>query len=51
MKKLIKVSVVGGSGYTGVEILRILSNHPNVDLYQITSRGDAGKLEIGRAHV
>jgi N-acetyl-gamma-glutamyl-phosphate reductase len=44
MKKLIKVSVVGGSGYTGVELLRILSNHPNVDLYQITSRGDAGKL-------
>ena len=41
MKK-IKVSIVGGSGYTGVELLRILVNHPNITLDQITSRTEHG---------
>lgn len=39
---MIKVGIVGGTGYTGVELLRILANHPNVELSVITSRGDAG---------
>lgn len=39
---MIKVGIVGGTGYTGVELLRILINHPNVDLSVITSRSDAG---------
>lgn len=34
----IKVSIVGGSGYGGGELLRILLAHPNVDIHQITSR-------------
>lgn len=38
----IKVGIVGGTGYTGVELLRLLSMHPNVALTVITSRGDAG---------
>lgn len=41
MKKL-KVGIVGGTGYTGVELLRLLSVHPDVTLTTITSRGDAG---------
>jgi len=41
MKK-IKVGIVGGTGYTGVELLRLLSIHPNVELVAITSRGEAG---------
>jgi len=41
MKK-IKVGIVGGTGYTGVELLRLLSVHPNVELVAITSRGEAG---------
>ncbi|MCP5140730.1 MAG: N-acetyl-gamma-glutamyl-phosphate reductase [Gammaproteobacteria bacterium] len=38
----IKVGIVGGTGYTGVELLRLLVRHPNVDLAAITSRGNAG---------
>jgi N-acetyl-gamma-glutamyl-phosphate reductase len=41
-KQKIKVGIVGGTGYTGVELLRLLSTHPNVELSVITSRGDAG---------
>lgn len=40
--KKLKVGIVGGTGYTGVELLRLLSVHPNVTLTAITSRGDAG---------
>ena len=39
---MIKVGIVGGTGYTGVELLRLLAVHPNVELKAITSRGDAG---------
>ena len=39
---MIKVGVVGGTGYTGVEILRLLAQHPEVELKAITSRGEAG---------
>lgn len=39
---MIKVGVVGGTGYTGVELLRLLSRHPQVELVAITSRGEAG---------
>ena len=39
---MIKVGVVGGTGYTGVELLRLLAQHPDVELKAITSRGDAG---------
>ncbi|NLJ51563.1 MAG: N-acetyl-gamma-glutamyl-phosphate reductase [Alcaligenaceae bacterium] len=38
----IKVGIVGGTGYTGVELLRILSQHPQVDLHAITSRSEEG---------
>lgn len=39
---VVKVGIVGGTGYTGVELLRLLSQHPNVELTAITSRKDAG---------
>ncbi len=39
---MIKVGVVGGTGYTGVELLRLLVQHPQVELKAITSRGEAG---------
>ena len=38
----IKVGIVGGTGYTGVELLRILSRHPQVELIAITSRSESG---------
>jgi N-acetyl-gamma-glutamyl-phosphate reductase len=39
----IRVGIVGGTGYTGVELLRLLARHPDVKLTSITSRGDAGR--------
>lgn len=39
---MIKVGIVGGTGYTGVELLRLLARHPDVQLQAITSRGNAG---------
>jgi N-acetyl-gamma-glutamyl-phosphate reductase len=41
---MIKVGIIGGTGYTGVELLRLLAQHPQVELKVITSRGEAGKL-------
>jgi N-acetyl-gamma-glutamyl-phosphate reductase len=41
---MIKVGIVGGTGYTGVELLRLLAMHPQVELQVITSRADAGTL-------
>jgi N-acetyl-gamma-glutamyl-phosphate reductase len=40
---MIKAGVVGGSGYTGAELLRLLAGHPQVQLSVITSRASAGK--------
>lgn len=42
-RKMIKVSVVGGTGYTGVELLRLLSRHPAVELMAVTSRAQSGQ--------
>jgi N-acetyl-gamma-glutamyl-phosphate reductase len=39
---MIKVGVVGGTGYTGVELLRLLAMHPQVEITAITSRAEAG---------
>ena len=39
---MIKVGVVGGTGYTGVELLRLLAGHPQVHVEAITSRAEAG---------
>ena len=40
---MIKVGIIGASGYTGLELLRILSNHPEVAIEFITSRQYKGK--------
>ena len=40
---MIRVGVVGGTGYTGVELLRLLAGHPEVELAVITSRSEAGR--------
>ena len=39
---MIKAGIVGGTGYTGVELLRLLGAHPEVELKVITSRSEAG---------
>lgn len=40
---MIKVGIVGGTGYTGSELLRLLALHPQVELQAITSRGEVGQ--------
>ncbi len=39
---MIKVGIVGGTGYTGIELLRLLAQHPQAELRAITSRKEAG---------
>lgn len=39
---MIKASIVGGTGYTGVELLRLLAMHPEVEVASITSRSESG---------
>jgi len=39
---MISIGIVGGTGYTGVELLRLLAQHPEADVKAITSRKDAG---------
>jgi N-acetyl-gamma-glutamyl-phosphate reductase len=39
---VIKVGIVGGTGYTGVELLRLLANHSGVEVTVITSRSEEG---------
>jgi N-acetyl-gamma-glutamyl-phosphate reductase len=39
---MIRVGIVGGTGYTGVELLRLLTLHPEVELAAITSRKETG---------
>ncbi len=38
-----KVGIIGGTGYTGVELLRLLARHPGVSVQTITSREQAGR--------
>ena len=40
---MVKIGIVGGTGYTGVELLRLLVLHPGVELAVITSRSEAGR--------
>ena len=44
---MIKIGIVGGTGYTGVELLRLLAQHPQAEIVAITSRGDAGTAVSG----
>ncbi len=43
MKKKFKVGIIGGAGYTGGEMIRLLINHPAVDLVFVHSTSNAGK--------
>jgi len=38
----VQVGIVGGTGYTGVELLRLLANHPQAEVIAITSRSESG---------
>jgi len=40
---MVKVGIVGGTGYTGVELLRLLARHPHCEVTSITSRSEVGR--------
>jgi N-acetyl-gamma-glutamyl-phosphate reductase len=42
MSKKIKVGIIGGAGYTGGELLRLLNNHPHVDIAFVNSKSNTG---------
>jgi len=39
---MVRVAIVGASGYTGVELIRVLDQHPQAELKMVTSRGQSG---------
>ena len=41
---MLRASIVGGSGYAGGELLRLLLDHPEFEVQQVTSRAQAGKF-------
>lgn len=41
---MIKVGIVGGTGYTGAELMRLLAGHPAAEVVSVTSRSDQGML-------
>ena len=43
IKNQISVSIIGGSGYTGAELMRIVSRHPHFKLAQVVANRNAGK--------
>ena len=43
MAQKIKAGIIGGAGYTGGELIRLLMHHPDVDISFIHSRSNAGK--------
>lgn len=49
MEKPIRAGIVGVSGYTGIELLRLLAGHPSMIVTRATSRADAGKT-IAEVH-
>ncbi|HPI81109.1 MAG: N-acetyl-gamma-glutamyl-phosphate reductase [Cyclobacteriaceae bacterium] len=44
MKNKIKAGIVGGAGYTGGEMVRLLVNHPHVEIAFVQSRSQSGKM-------
>lgn len=49
MKRKIKAGVIGGAGYAGGELIRLLLNHPNVIISFVNSKSNAGK-KISSVH-
>ena len=44
---MIRAGIIGATGYTGVDLLRLLINHPSVEVHAVTSRTEQGKSVAG----
>jgi N-acetyl-gamma-glutamyl-phosphate reductase len=42
MNKKIRIGIIGGAGYTGGELIRLLLNHPNAEIVFVHSKSNAG---------
>jgi N-acetyl-gamma-glutamyl-phosphate reductase len=49
MKSKVKIGIIGGAGYTGGELIRLLINHPSVEIIYVHSKSNTGK-EICSVH-
>ena len=49
--KEIRVGIVGATGYTALELARLLLQHPHANVVAATSRSDAGKRAVGSSPV
>ncbi len=49
MQSKIKIGIIGGAGYTGGELIRILLNHPHVDILFVQSNSNAGN-KLSKIH-
>src|ERR1700712_987258 len=49
MEKKIKIGIIGGAGYTGGELIRLLVNHPHADIAFINSKSNAGN-NVSKVH-
>ena len=49
MKNKIRVGIIGGAGYTGGELIRLLLNHPSAEIIYVHSKSNAGK-ELHAVH-
>ncbi|MDP4283639.1 MAG: N-acetyl-gamma-glutamyl-phosphate reductase [Bacteroidota bacterium] len=49
MKNKIRIGIIGGAGYTGGELIRLLINHPSAEVLFIHSKSNAGK-ELHTVH-
>jgi N-acetyl-gamma-glutamyl-phosphate reductase len=47
VRRTLRAGIVGGTGYAGAELVRLLTAHPHVELGVITSRTDSGKPVAG----
>ena len=48
-KNKLNIAIIGASGYTGAELIRLLLNHPNANIVALTGDSQAGK-EIGEVY-
>jgi N-acetyl-gamma-glutamyl-phosphate reductase len=49
MQEKIKIGIIGGAGYTGGELIRLLINHPNVEIAFVNSKSNAGN-HVSKIH-